>query len=367
MSRSSSLLMRVFLAIVGASLVSVLSAGLIARALWTRAFEALVAGMPQPMAGRGLGRGMMLTNAQVTFLDSMNTGMLVAALAAVVIAAVVALLLARYIARPLTQLRGAASALAAGDLEHRVEVRGPAEVEDLGRAFNDMAVSLEEAEALRRRLVADVAHELRNPVAALRAQAEGIADGVLEADDARLASLVEDVEHLSRLITDLQELSAAEAGGLRYDMVPFDLCDLAAREAARAAANAAPGVVVSAEPGAAVTVVADELRISQVLRNILSNAVRHTPAGSVTVTCVVEGGGAVLRVTDTGEGIPEADLPYVFERFYRADSARARDTGGYGIGLAVARRIIEDHGGHVFAESASGAGATVGFTLPSAP
>jgi two-component system sensor histidine kinase BaeS len=237
-------------------------------------------------------------------------------------------------------------------------------VRELGEAFNEMAAELATSEDLRRRMVADVAHELRNPVASLRAQAEGIAEGVLPADPERLASLADDTRYLSRLVGDLQELSAAEAGQLRYEMQSLDLSAVACAELERTAARDHGGVELRCDAGESLMVEADEGRIAQVMRNLLDNALRHTETGTVTVSCARDGDRARVEVRDTGEGIPEADLPYVFERFYRADGARARDTGGSGIGLAVSRRIVEDHRGAVFARNADGGGAVVGFTLP---
>lgn len=365
-----SLFRQQFLATLVVALVAVLATGLIVRTLFARAFTEYLSGLPmfQGTMGRGRGARLVAGAAEQAFLGSVDRGILVAAFAAVALAGVAALIAARGLSRPLVRLTEAAQSLASGDLGHRVEAQGPAEVERLGEAFNEMAASLEEAEELRRRLVADVAHELRNPLAAARAQAEGMAEGVLAVDQARLGGLVSDVAHLSRLVEDLQELSSAEAGALRYDMAEVDLGALVMREAERARTRLHEGLVVEARvPEAAVVVRGDELRLAQVLRNLLSNALRHTETGSVTV--VVEGreGLAEVRVEDTGEGIPAADLPYVFERFYRADAARARDTGGAGIGLAIARRIVRDHGGDVFARSEPGQGAVVGFTLPKAP
>jgi signal transduction histidine kinase len=317
------------------------------------------------MRGQGAGRHMVLSAAEQTFLASVDRGVLIGGLAAVLIAAIGALLLAGYLTRPLDRLETAAAELAAGDLKHRVEPGGPREVEALGAAFNRMADSLETAEDLRRRLVADVAHELRNPIAAARAQAEGMAEGVLPAEPARLDSLVDDIAHLSRLVDDLQELAVAEAGRLRYEMADVDLAALVKREVDRATSSTAPGVRVSvAGADSPLPVNGDEQRLSQVLRNLLSNASRHTAEGSIDVAMSRAAQTVSVAVTDTGEGISPEDLPHVFERFYRADSARAAHTGGAGLGLAIARRLVEDHGGEVFAESTPGRGTTVGFTLP---
>jgi two-component system sensor histidine kinase BaeS len=311
---------------------------------------------------------MMLSAAETAFVASVDRSVLIGAVIALVIAAIVGLLLARYVSGPLKRLEFAVEDLAEGNMARRVDVSGPTEFAKLGVAFNRMADSLEEAEELRRRLVADVSHELRNPIAAARAQAEGMAEGVLAVDPATLESLVDDMKHLSSLVDDLQELAVADAGRLRYEMVHVDLSALIDREVARSAAAAPEGVAVQSRgTSRRVMVCGDERRLSEVLRNLLSNALRHTVAGSVGVTLsVTPDGKAVVRVTDTGEGIPTKDLPYVFERFYRADTARATDTGGAGLGLAITRHIVEDHGGSVFAESEAGSGATVGFTLPEA-
>jgi two-component system sensor histidine kinase BaeS len=357
------LLVQAFFAMLVVALLTVGLSGLITRALFSTAFQGYLETLPEGR-GMGMGRQMMLGGAEQTFLSTVDRGILIGALVAIALAAVAALAVAYYLTRPIERLTAATRTLASGDLTHRVDVGGPGEVAQLGEAFNDMADSLAESEKLRRRLVADVAHELRNPIASLRAQAEGIAEGVLTPDDRRLASLADDTRYLSRLVEDLQELSAAEAGQLRYEMRPTELGALACAEVERAQARAHAGVTLACDAGADLPVEADEGRIAQVMRNLVDNALRHTEAGSVTVRCSAEDGRARIEVRDTGEGIPAADLPYIFERFYRADAARARDTGGSGVGLAVSRRIIEDHGGDVFASNAEGGGAVVGFSLP---
>jgi signal transduction histidine kinase len=358
---------QVFMSFVLVVLCAVVAVGLIARDALARAFDAYLAGLPDQggvARGRGMGR-MMLGAAEQTFLATVNNSVYLAAGIAVLVAAIVALLLTRYLTRPIRRLEHAAEELAGGDLTHRVDVAGPAEVAALGRAFNRMADSLSRAEELRRRLVADVSHELRNPIAAARAQAEGMVDGVIPADPARLGSLVDDLEHLSALVDDLHVLTLAESGRLPYDMRPLDLGELVGRECERAGSTAPRDIAVVCDlPPQPVEVVGDATRLSEVLRNLLSNAIRHTPHGSVTVAVRASGGQVEVQVVDTGEGIAEGDLVYVFERFYRADAARAADTGGAGLGLAISRRIVEDHGGTVFATHNPGGGAIVGFRLP---
>ena len=367
--RRIGLSLQMFLAILLVSLGAVLTVGLVARNALAGAFDAYLTSLPTPqgaMAGRQHMGRVMLGGAEQTFVASVDRSVYIGAIAAVVITAIVALLLARYLSRPIRTLEMAAEGLAEGDLAQRVQPAGPTEVAALGDAFNRMADSLEEAEVLRRRLVADVAHELRNPIAAARVHAEGMAEGVLPATQSRFEALVSDLGHLSALVNDLQQLAVAEAGQLRYDMAPLDLTELISRETSRAAESAADSLTVSAAGiETPVWIEGDDLRLSEVLRNLLSNAARHTPAGAVagSVTTLPDQ-RAEVRVTDTGEGIPAEDLPYVFERFYRADAARASDTGGAGLGLAIARRIVEDHGGEVFAHNEPGGGATVGFRVP---
>jgi len=364
--RRLSLVFQMFVSILLVALGAVLAVGLFARNALSRAFDTYLTTLPTPAGGQHMGRGRaMLGGAEQTFVATVDKSVYLGAFVAIAIAAVAALLLARYLSRPMRKLEVAAENLAAGDLSHRVQIAGPAEVAALGDAFNSMADSLEEAEALRRRLVADVAHELRNPIAAARAQAEGMAEGVLVADCARLDSLVEDLQHLSVLVDDLQELAVAEAGRLHYELAPVDMTDLARREAERVRATAREGVsVVFDATSGELLVSADERRLSQVLRNLLTNATRHTSHGSVTVSVMQNEQTAEVRVIDTGEGIPSSDLPHIFERFYRADSARAASTGGAGLGLAISKTIVEDHSGTLFAESILGTGTTVGFSLP---
>lgn len=368
--RSASIFWQVFLATLATVLGVLLLAGIIARQALSAAFDAYLQTLPSAQMGQGQHRGMgrmMLGAAEQTFLATVDRSVIYAAGAGVLLAVVVAFLFARYLTGPIRRLEAAALSLADGDLSSRADVGGPHEVAALGEAFNEMADGLQESEELRRRLVADVAHELRNPIAAARAQAEGMAEGVLALNAERLGSLVEDMEHLTRLVDDLQELALAEAGKLTYVMHEVDIRELARRETDRASssahANVDVGLVLESETG---FVIGDEMRLSQVLRNLLSNALRHTLAGSVTVSVRDVDNGIEVSVADTGTGIPDEDIAHVFERFYRADTARAAGTGGAGLGLAITKQIVTDHGGSVFARANAGDGATVGFVLPKA-
>jgi two-component system sensor histidine kinase BaeS len=360
--RLGSLTIQVFLAILTVAMAAVLVAGLVARYTARAAFEVYLSMPTGPMAGY---RHLVFDAAAQQFLDSVDLSIWIGMGVALVLAAVGGLLLARYLTAPLERVTSAAQRLAEGERDVEVEPGGPEEVVRLGAAFNDMSASLTRSEALRRRLVGDVAHELRNPIAAIRAQTEGIRDGVLEPDSGRIDSIIEDVEHLGSLVGDLQELSVADAGALSYDMADIDLRGLLAREAERARGLVRDDVEVMVDCPAGITVHGDERRILQVVRNLVSNAARHTQVGRLTLRAFpADGDEVAVEVADTGEGIPDSDLPFIFERFYRADAARSRDTGGAGIGLAISRRIVEDHGGAMFARSTPGQGTVVGFTLP---
>lgn len=288
--------------------------------------------------------------------------------AAAVAAAAVSWLLATRIVRPIEGLSASADALAAGHLDARAESPGvDDELADLTEAFNAMADVLEHTEETRRRLLSDLAHELRTPLATVEAYHEGLADGVIEPDEVTVEVLADATGRLRRLVDDISLVSMAEEGQLALDRHPLDLVDLVvgAVDAARPSADAAGISLRHRLPADAVMVVADADRLSQVLANLLSNAVEHTPRdGSITVTVTSDGHRAVVEVADTGEGIGAEHLPHVFQRFYRADPARRR-TPGSGIGLTISRAIVQRHDGTLTASSAgAGAGATFTLELP---
>lgn len=279
-----------------------------------------------------------------------------------------ALLLSRAVLRPVRALTSAARDLGAGDLERRVPVSGRDEIADLGRAFNRMAHSLEAAEERQRRLTADIAHELRTPLANLRGYLEALRDGVVEPTPELLDSLHEEAMLQQRIVDDLQDLALAEAGALTYHRALVDLGEVleADRTAHLAQADAA-GVTLRTDVPQPVHVHADADRLRQVVGNLVGNALRATPpGGTVTLSANRLGGSAVLRVRDTGTGIPAEQLPHLFDRFWRADAARGRTTGGSGLGLAIARQIVTDHGGTIEVASSPGAGTTFTVTLAAA-
>ena len=269
--------------------------------------------------------------------------------------------------RPVRALTSAARRMGAGDLSQRVRASGRDEIGELAHTFNSMADDLERAERQRRNLVADVAHELRTPLSNVQGYVEALRDGVLEPDAQTLATIHQQVLYLSELVEDLRLLADTEAGDISLHREPGSLAEAlrASVEGVRARADA-KGVAVEARlPANAPDVTFDHTRIAQVVGNLLDNAIRHTPAGgSVTVEMDVGAAFATVSIRDNGEGIPADTLPFVFDRFYRVDPSRSRATGGAGLGLTIARKLIEAHAGTIRAESAAGEGATFVIKLP---
>jgi two-component system sensor histidine kinase BaeS len=245
-------------------------------------------------------------------------------------------------------------------------VSGRDEIAQLAQAFNAMADSLQSMQDSQRRLTADIAHELRTPLANVRGYLEALRDGVMQPSAALLESLHEEVLLQQRVVDDLQELALAESGRLTYHQREIDLDGLAEAAAIVHSGQAsAVGVTLATGTVEPVPVWADPDRLRQVVANLVGNAIRATPAGgTVTVSVRREGGTAVLSVADTGIGIAAADLPRVFDRFWRADPARGRDTGGSGLGLAVARQIVLDHHGEIEVSSQPGHGSVFTVRLP---
>jgi two-component system sensor histidine kinase BaeS len=255
-----------------------------------------------------------------------------------------------------------------GDLSQRVAVNARDEIGQLAHAFNAMADGLARTEQLRRTMVTDVAHELRTPLTNLRGYLEALRDGVAQPRREVIDSLYEEALLLNHLVDDLQDLTLAEAGKLSLYREPTDLPALlaASAEALRPRFDEKNvSLSVGHVPGLPLVHV-DPKRIGQVLRNLLANAVAYTPeGGSVRLSAEASAEAVTICVQDTGVGIAPEHLPNVFERFYRADSSRARATGGAGIGLAIVRQIVEAHGGAITVQSTPGHGTTFRFSLPS--
>jgi len=301
------------------------------------------------------------------FLVSVNRTLLLVAVVAGLGAVLLTLGLSRRIFAPVEALTAAARRMEAGDLSQRVGITSRDEIGDLTRAFNRMADGLARLEESRRQMVTDVAHELRTPLTNIRGYLEALRDGVVEPDRRITDSLYEEAMLLNHLVDDLQALSLAEAGQLRLQRQPVALADIVEQAVgafgSRAQAEGNPLQIDLPDDLPLVDV--DPQRIGQVLRNLLDNGLTHTSqAGQIKVTACVRDSWIEVSVRDTGSGIAAEDLPHVFERFYRADKSRSRATGGAGLGLAIAKQLVEAHGGRIEVESQVGRGTQFTFTLP---
>lgn len=296
-----------------------------------------------------------------------------AAFAAVVLALIAGTLLARRIARPVEDIAHAAAAVSAGNLTQRVPAEsGISELNGLGRAFNSMTESLRQSDQAKNAFVADVTHELRTPLTVIKGTIETLEDGALDDIAGRgplLVSMQHETERLIRLVNDLLVLTSADAGTLNMHIQPLDLGELARARcehlAALAARRQVQFTVMVEESAAPPCVLGDADRLAQVLDNLLDNAIRYSPEGSTIAVEVRQSGEECqCAVRDCGPGIPEKHLPFIFERFYRADASRNRQTGGAGLGLAIARALILAQSGRINAESVPGNGTTLRFVLP---
>lgn len=298
---------------------------------------------------------------------SINRSLLLGGSLAIVIALILTLVLSRRMTSPIGVLAKAARRLGRGDLSQRVQLQGEGEVAALAQAFNFMAADLEHAEQLRRNLVADVAHELRTPLSNIQGYLEAIRDEVIKPNAATIRSLNEEAALLSRLVNELQELSLAEAGELKLVYQEEDITKLVKQAVTPWQPQlAAKEISLSLDLSDNLPLVnIDWQRVNQVLHNLLENAVAYThKGGTISVAAMTQGDWVEVSVSDTGEGIPAEDLPHIFERFYRVDKSRARATGGSGLGLTIAKRLVEAHGGKITVQSKLGKGSRFSFTLP---
>jgi two-component system OmpR family sensor kinase/two-component system sensor histidine kinase BaeS len=318
-----------------------------------------------PMAGRGQGMTAQMEAADEAFLNELRGTLIIAALAAGGIGTVLGFLISRTIAAPLGNLATAASDFASHRWDRRVPVRGASEIAEVAVAFNAMADELQRAEALRRNLMADIAHELRTPLTVIQGSLRALLDGVYPLELKEIASIYDETRLLSHLVADLRALALAESGQLALNVQSVEVAPLLQTAADRftAAAEAQQTRIALINGNTLPCVQADPDRLTQVLDNLLTNAMRHTAGGKITVASEQLDKHVRISVQDTGDGIAPEDVSHVFERFYRADDSRARATGGVGLGLAIAKAWIELMGGEIGVNSQPGQGSTFWFTL----
>ena len=282
-------------------------------------------------------------------------------------AALVAVVLARRILEPIRSVGAATQRLAAGNYAVRLDVTSADEIGRLATDFNRLALVLERNEVMRRTFMADVSHELRTPIAILRAELEAIEDELHTLTPASLKSLQGEVAMLGKLIDDLYDLSLADVGGLTYRMSRLDLGEFL-RERLLACQDRYKERCIGIEaslPGCALTIAADPMRLHQLFNNLLENSLRYTESGGrLCIACRAEYEGAVIDWQDTAPGVPDELLPRLFERFYRVDPSRNRASGGAGLGLAIAKSIVEAHAGTILARHSPLGGLWIRVTLP---
>jgi signal transduction histidine kinase len=299
--------------------------------------------------------------------DSINRFLLWGGVLAIIVALALTFVLSRRFSSPVQSLAVTARRLGEGDFSQRAQIRDKGEMGEFAQTFNFMADNLERADKLRRDFIADTAHELRSPLYNIRGYVEAIQDGVTRPDKKIIGSINEEVLLLCRLVDDLRELAIAESGKLRLSFQPEKVADLVGHALVTLQSEAeAKEISISVDiPDDLPPVKADFQRIVQVIRNLLDNAIIHVSRkGEVAVTAREKGGQVEISIIDNGEGIPREDLSNIFERFYRVDKSRSRATGGSGLGLTIAKYLVEAHDGKIWAQSELGRGSCFTFILP---
>lgn len=349
--------------------------GIITKITTPRAFARHLLFMEQQLGtgqghgqGQGLGAGGMMSDFYQNFQQSFNESLLISVAAASLVALLVSFIFSKNILGPVSVMTSASRRIAEGHYDERVELRGNDELNQLAGSFNQMAEQLEQVESMRRQLIGDVAHELRTPLTAIKGTAEALMDGVLPASTETYQQIHSEAGRLSRLVDDLQELSRVESRSTQLDIHPVDSASLIQTVTKRLKYQFDEKRVklTLSLPRDPIHVLADEGRILQVLTNLIGNALQYTPEhGTVTISIEREKNEALISVADTGDGIPPEHLARIFDRFYRVDKSRSRARGGSGIGLTIAKHLVESHGGRIWARSAGKEkGSVFIFTLP---
>lgn len=308
-----------------------------------------------------------LTPQEKVYLERTNEALTIAALIAAILALLVGFLLARTLTRPLHALTEATEKMAGGDLDQQVSITSHDEIGELAESFNRMSRQVAHANRLRKQMTADVAHDLRTPLTVIAGYVESMRDGDLSPTPERLDVIYTEIERLQSLVQDLRLLAIADAGELRLNIAPLELRALLERLTASLQLSAGKkGLALRLETAPNLpTINADESRLDRILSNLVTNAIRHTPSGGVvTIKTMRKPKNILVSVEDTGEGIPPADLPHIFDRFYRVDKSRTdADGASSGLGLAIARALVEAHGGEITAKSEVGKGTKITISL----
>jgi two-component system sensor histidine kinase BaeS len=309
----------------------------------------------------------ILSENQNLFITRVNQALIWVGSIAILLVLLMAIWQSRNIIRPLHQMAEASRKLAKGDYSQRVQVNRNDELGDMASAFNQMASDLSHQSQLRQQMMADVAHELRTPLSVLRIDLESMEDGLMEVNTENVRTLQSEVSYLTNLVEDLRMLSLADAGDLKIEKTQVEVNSLV-REMVERHQNSAREQKIqlsSKYPDQEIFVYGDPLRLSQVLVNIISNAIKHTPPGfEISTQVSLSDNNAVVSVTNFGSWIPKEDLERVFDRFYRLDQSRNRDHGGSGLGLSIARSLMQAHGGRIWAESVEAKSTTFYISLP---
>ncbi len=301
------------------------------------------------------------------FMSNLNRWILISAAIATVLALVIGVLLARTIAQPIRKLRTATQVIAGGDLGYQVTIRAKDELGELADSFNRMSADLARSNDLRYQMTADIAHDLRTPLSVILGYTEALSEGKLDGSSEVFGAMHEEAQHLQRLIEDLRTLSLADAGELplmQRSVKPVTLLEQVAIAHKPRAQDKHISIEVKASQRLP-EIRIDPDRMAQVLGNLVSNALRYTPVqGHIRLVAEGADGNVMLKVIDNGLGIPAEDLPYIFDRFYRADRSRQLHEGESGLGLSIAKSIVEAHGGSITVESIPGEGSTFTIAIP---
>jgi len=368
-SRLGSKLLLSYLAVL---IVGVIVLIIASQILLPAAFNRHLMGMESGM-GNGLGRGAANSQSRLQFFTdfraSFNEALMYAIIAAMIVAILLGLFFSRRVVAPVRAMSVATQRIADGQYDERVDVKGDDELAQLAAHFNQMAEKLDQVESMRRRLIGDVSHELRTPLTVIKGSVEGLMDGILPANEETFQQIHKEADRIYHLVDDLQELSRVEARAYQLDIQPLDVSSLVKTITKRLTPVAEEKRIslTFSLPSDLPYVLADEGRAIQILTNLVGNALKYTPEdGTVDVSAKRLNGDVHLSVHDTGIGIPPEHLKHIFNRFYRVDKSRSRQSGGgSGIGLTIARFLVEAHGGRIWAESAGeGDGSTFNFTLP---